>query len=165
MHITSASTCRKYQVPARTACSEVQSRRTLGNFAHVQKKKDPGFRMRRRICEAPRPRITNALRKGKQTTAEIIAKATQHLRVQVILFWKAKNTLHHMSERKQRGQNNGLYFLKPYTRDREHAKKRCTFVRSTCLPLVSTTRREETNNLVQRAAYESPTAELGVART
>ena len=40
---TSECTCREYKVPARTACPQVQSRHTLGNRAHVQKKTGPGF--------------------------------------------------------------------------------------------------------------------------
>ena len=58
--------------------------------------------MRRRISEVPRlnpARITNALQNGKRITAEITAMATEHLRVQVIPFWKAKNTLYHILER------------------------------------------------------------------
>ena len=44
-------------------------------------------------------RITNALRNGERIIAEITAKATEHLGVQVISFWKAINTLYHLLER------------------------------------------------------------------
>ena len=83
---------------------------------------------------------TNAIRNGKQISAEIIVKATEHFKVQQIPFWKDKFTLYHLLKRNSkmenpRGHEKGLYFLKPYTRDREHSKKRFRMVRSTWLPL------------------------------
>ena len=86
---------KKYKVSARILCPQVRSQRTVGNSTHAKKKKGPGFRMRRKISEVPRPnhaQITNALRNGERITAEVIAKATEHLRVRVIPFWKVKNT-------------------------------------------------------------------------
>ena len=79
--------------------------------------------------------ITNALRNGKRITEEIIAKATEHLRVRVIPFWKAKNTLYHLLEGRRkllnpRGHNKRLYVLKPYTGSEKHAKKKSVVVRS-----------------------------------
>ena len=67
---------------------------------------DPGILLetvrtcrKRRVLATNPARITNALRNGERITAKIIAKATEHLRVQVIPFWKAKNTLYHLFER------------------------------------------------------------------
>ena len=81
--------------------------------------------MRRRISEVPRPnpgRITNALRNGERITAEIIAKATEHLKMQLIPFWKAKYMFYHLLDitenmENPRGHNQRIYVLKPYTRD------------------------------------------------
>ena len=81
--------------------------------------------MRWRISEVPRrnhAQITNALQNGKRITAKIIAKATEHLRVRVIPFWKAKNRLYHLTNQTREMenpfvQNKRLYVLKPYRRD------------------------------------------------
>ena len=68
----------------------------------LAEKEGSRLRMRRRISEVPRPnpaRISNALRIHERITDESIAKATEHLKVQPIPFWKAKYKFYHLSER------------------------------------------------------------------
>ena len=82
--------------------------------------------MRQRISEIPKPnhaQITNDLQNGKRITAEIVANKTESLRVQIIPFWKVRDTLYHLLERTNHLSTISDCMYRSYTRVARNMQK------------------------------------------
>ena len=62
------------------------------------------------------------LRNGDRLTAKSIAKNTEHLRVQKIPFWSAKNPLYQLTENFVKKEKPLGHNLKSYAESEKHVK-------------------------------------------